>query len=135
MLIDKAAQMDKPKILDTNIVINFVNKKSNAINLNTFFMQYNCAISVITKLELLGFSKIKKQEEKDILDLLPKIPILPINEAIEAETIEIRRKTRLKLPDAIIAATAIVLSAELVTTDEHFLKCTYPKLVLWKAKN
>ncbi|GHV83339.1 hypothetical protein AGMMS50212_06790 [Spirochaetia bacterium] len=51
-----------------------------------------------------------------------------MTESIEEETIQIRRQTKLKLPDAIIAATAIMLNAELVTTDEHFLGCKYPKL-------
>ncbi|MDR3303003.1 MAG: hypothetical protein LBS86_01180 [Treponema sp.] len=36
--------------------------------------------------------------------------------------------TSLKLPDAIIGATAIALDAELLTRDPHLLKCHYPAL-------
>jgi hypothetical protein len=35
-----------------------------------------------------------------------------MTETIETETIQIRRKTWLKLPDAIIAATAIAIGAD-----------------------
>jgi predicted nucleic acid-binding protein len=87
----------------------------------------------ITKLELLGFPAITEREEKDILNFLKKLPLLAMTETIESETIKIRRNTKLKLPDAIIAATAIVIGAEVVSTDPHFLKCTYPPLKVWRA--
>jgi len=41
------------------------------------------------------------------------------------------RSAKLKLPDAIIGATAIVYDAKLVTRDPHFLKCQYKKLLIW----
>jgi len=53
------------------------------------------------------------------------------NEAIENETITLGRSEKLKLPDAIIGATAIVYDAKLVTRDPHFLKCQYEKLLIW----
>ncbi len=43
------------------------------------------------------------------------------------ETIELRRTTRLKLPDAIIVATAIAHKLLLVTCDEQLIK-SIPKL-------
>jgi predicted nucleic acid-binding protein len=55
-----------------------------------------------------------------------------MTETIENETLNIRRNTTLKLPDAIIAATAVAIGAEVVTSDLHFMKCAYPKLRVWK---
>jgi predicted nucleic acid-binding protein len=120
-------------ILDTNVIIDFINKKPSGLNLDVLLTQSYCLISFITKLELLGYSKITSEEEAYISGFLQKITILPMSEQIERETIEIRRKTKLKLPDAIIAATAIVIGADVVTSDPHFLNCTYPALRIWKA--
>jgi predicted nucleic acid-binding protein len=115
-------------VFDTCDILNFVNKKPRALDLNTLFTGDSRFISIITKLELLKYPDITPDEEKRILAFLQGIIVLPITVAIEQETIEISRKTKLKLPDAIIAATAIVIGAELVTSDPNFLKCTYPKL-------
>ena len=43
-----------------------------------------------------------------------------MNSEIEDATIQIRRSKALKLPDAIIAATAIVLGSPLVSNDRAF---------------
>jgi predicted nucleic acid-binding protein len=48
------------------------------------------------------------------------------------ETIALSRSSKLKLPDAIIGATAIVYGAEVVTNDPHFLNCRYEKLRIWE---
>jgi predicted nucleic acid-binding protein len=124
--------MTKKLVFDTNVDIDFVNEKPQAIDLGPLLLENDCFISFVTKLELLGYSKITPNEETNILQFLSKVTILPMSEAIEAETIQIRRKTKLKLPDAIIAATAIVIGAELVSTDPHFLKCEYPALCIWQ---
>ena len=58
---------------------------------------------------------------------------MSLNESIENETIALSRATKLKLPDAIIGATAIVYGAEMVTRDSHFLECQYQKLQVWKG--
>jgi predicted nucleic acid-binding protein len=46
----------------------------------------------------------------------------------EHEAIHIRREgfPRLKLPDAIIAATAVVLEAQFITTDDKLLRLVWP---------
>jgi predicted nucleic acid-binding protein len=88
----------------------------------------DCFISFITKLETLGYPDMPLMEEINIRAFLSKVTILPTNDAIEEEAIRIRRGTNLKLPDAIIAATAVVIGAEIVTTDNDFLKCQYPVL-------
>jgi predicted nucleic acid-binding protein len=59
--------------------------------------------------------------------------LLPITAEIERETIEISRKIKLKLPDAIIAAIAI--GAEVITMDPHFLNCEYSPLRVWKNED
>jgi len=41
--------------------------------------------------------------------------VFPLNEDIVAKTIELRKKYKIKLPDAIIAATALVFNLVLIT--------------------
>ena len=94
-------------------------------------MDHECFVSIITRLELLKYPSITPDEENTINEFLHLVPIIPINAAIENETIILSRSTKLKLPDAIIGATAIVYDAELVTNDPHFLECQYGKLHLW----
>jgi hypothetical protein len=75
-------------------------------------------ISIITEIELLGFPKITAKEEKLIRKLLSNFQICYVDKEIASETIELKRQYSLKIPDAIIAATAIRNSAILVTRDE-----------------
>jgi predicted nucleic acid-binding protein len=48
------------------------------------------------------------------------------NEAVEEEAIMIRKTTKLKLPDCIVAATGKVLGAVLLTSDDNLLKLSWP---------
>ncbi|GHT85428.1 hypothetical protein FACS1894137_09690 [Spirochaetia bacterium] len=120
-------------VFDSCVIIDFLKNKPGAIDLEPLLTDNDCFISFISKLEPLGYPAISFDEETKILNFLSKPTILPPNEPIESETIAIRRQTKLKLPDAIIAATAIVIGAEVVSTDPHFFKCTYPALRVRKA--
>jgi predicted nucleic acid-binding protein len=51
-----------------------------------------------------------------------------LRQEIKEKTIEFRRVTKCKLPDSIIAATAIVLDAILATNDAVLLKKQFPGL-------
>jgi len=48
--------------------------------------------------------------------------IIPLNDDIVKTTIEIRKKNKIKTPDAIIAATAIVLGYTLITRNTNDFK-------------
>jgi len=103
--------------------------------LSLLFLQHECFTSVIVKLELLKYPGITPDEEYAINEFLRFVPILPLSQSIENETIAISRSTKLKLPDAIIGATAIVYGAKVVTRDSHFLECRYEKLKIWNDSN
>ena len=120
-------------VLDTNAIIDFLKETDMAYDVPLLIEQHECFISVITKLELLKYREITCEEEAVVLELLQLLPIMPLNAAIETETIAISRATHLKLPDAIIGATAIVYGAAVVTSDLHFLNCVYAKLNVWQT--
>lgn len=68
---------------------------------------------------MLSFPDIGPEEEAQIVSFLSDCVILPLDDTTSSETIRIRRATRLKLPDAIIAATARVNALKLVTLDQR----------------
>ncbi|MCL2380035.1 MAG: type II toxin-antitoxin system VapC family toxin [Treponema sp.] len=118
-------------LLDTNVIIDFLKQGSSVVDLPLLFSQHECFVSVIVKLELLKHPDITPDEEHTINEFLRLVPVAPINAAIENETIALSRLSKLKLPDAIIGATAIVYDAEIVTHDPHFLKCSYERVRIW----
>jgi len=118
-------------LLDTNVIIDFLKQENDPLDLSSLILEHECFVSVIVKLELLKFPDITPNEEYAINEFLRFVPIIPLNEAIENETIALSRSEKFKLPDAIIGATAIVYDAKLVTRDPHFLKCQYKKLLIW----
>ena len=72
-------------------------------------------------MELLGFPRITSDESKAIDTLLNHIYYLPIDRSLEDQTIKIRQLIKIKLPDAIIAATAIHHNIELITLDAELI--------------
>lgn len=68
-------------------------------------------LSVINKIELLSFSEIKPL----LNNFIEQSNILPLHDEIANKTILIRRQNKIKLPDAIIAATALIHNLILVT--------------------
>ncbi|MCL1993105.1 MAG: type II toxin-antitoxin system VapC family toxin [Spirochaetes bacterium] len=119
-------------LLDTNVIIDFLKRKTLAFDISSLLLEHECLVSVIVKLELLKYPDISVEEEQNIRDFLQFVPVVQLNEAIEEEAIRISRSTRLKLPDAIIGATAIIYGAEIVTGDPHFLNCRHEKLRIWE---
>ena len=120
-------------LFDTNSIIDFLKNDNDIFDLPSLLLQHECFTSVIVKLELLKYSGITPDEEYAINEFLRFIPVIQLNQSIESETIAISRSTKLKLPDAIIGATAIIYGAEIITRDFHFLECGYEKLKIWNT--
>ncbi len=66
-------------------------------------------------MELLSFHGITPEEEKHIRGLLGTLAVIPLDDEVEDTAIRIRSATRRKLPDAVVAASAVVSKAALVT--------------------
>ncbi|MEN9503992.1 MAG: hypothetical protein RI964_3277 [Pseudomonadota bacterium] len=73
-------------------------------------------------MELLGFAGITADEDQAIRRLLDAMQYLELTTDIEDETIQIRRGLELKLPDAMIAATARVYRLKLLTLDQKLFR-------------
>lgn len=102
-------------IFDTNIVI-YLSKKLLAPE-EVFAENMTYSISIISKMELLGYAFKNTLEEKYINELIDSLNIIPLNDAVVNSTIAIRKVNRIKLPDAIIYATAQVMNGKLLTNN------------------
>ncbi len=71
--------------------------------------------SSITKIEALGFAGLSPQDDKALRELLAQFEELPVLPAVVHEAIRLRKLHKMKTPDAIIAATALLQQAEVVT--------------------
>lgn len=79
-------------------------------------------VSVITEMELLSFPHITNHEINILGKLFEKCIIFPLDDKIKQQSIFFRRNYGLKLPDAIIAATAKVYEVSLLIADKDFEK-------------
>lgn len=104
-------------ILDTNVII-FASKKQIDVEklLNAYDSFYT---SVITLMEVYGF-EFTNTSEKDLIDeMFGNLDVEEVTIAIAKQVIVYRnnKKKKIKLPDAIILATAKILGADLITDD------------------
>ncbi len=108
-------ELNKRYLLDTNAIIYLVSGR-----LAFPLPEGHYSVSIITEIELLSFSAISAGEDQKIRDLLLLMDRVHLTDAVRDETIRLRRNNRLKLPDAIIAASALLQSAVLLTNDQAF---------------
>lgn len=108
--------MDVKIVLDTNTVLYLL-----AGRLAQDLPPAEYCISVITEMELLSYPALRPEDESEIRDFLSDVTIIDLNREIKTAAIALRRQYRLKLPDALIAATALHLQAELYTNDLKML--------------
>lgn len=104
-------------LIDTNILIDAQSfklpKKGLAFLADVIDEQF--LVSFITYIEFLGYKSIS-QYNKDFIEMAT---VIEINSSVIDVCIELRKKYRIKLPDAIIAATAIHHNFCIVTNNEN----------------
>ncbi|MVN22172.1 type II toxin-antitoxin system VapC family toxin [Mucilaginibacter arboris] len=104
-------------LIDSNSVIDYLGNKIPTYGMafmNEVFNKMNPSISIITKIEVLGFNA--PEEHTQLLrDAIKNIDVIDLNSAIADRTILIRKLHKMKLPDAIISATALEYGLILIT--------------------
>jgi predicted nucleic acid-binding protein len=123
--------MGKPVyVLDTNVFISFVKGLLGTAPAAALPVDGKLYISVITRIEVLAYPKMTAEEEEKIFAVLRHIPVIPLKRKVERNTILFRTRTKLKLPDCIVAAAAITLNAVLLSNDTGLLNAGCPGLVV-----
>jgi predicted nucleic acid-binding protein len=115
-------------VLDSTVPIDIANGKEGTEALRDALNDAERYISIISCIEALSSPKISAEEERYINSFITDCIIVPLNNDIARNTIKLRRASKLKLPDAIIAATALTLGADLISRDEHLLSLNWPGL-------
>ncbi len=103
-------------LIDSNILIKFEGRllpeKAQAYVANIIDEDFN--ISVISEIEVLGHHSATKEVE----EFIGLANLFEIDKSIRTATIQLRKQYKIKLPDAIIAATALTHGFALVTQNE-----------------
>lgn len=106
-------------LIDTNVAIYYfglsLSEKSEKFIDKIIIGKYY--ISVINRIELLGFKKITENESDALSSFISNSNVIDLEEDIIVKTIYIRKKYSIKLPDAIIAATCLIHNCSLITNN------------------
>lgn len=109
-------------LFDTNILIDFLNGVEHARN--ELDLYQDKAISVITWMQVQVGAK--PHEQLGIDKFLASFTVLPIDAAVSRQAVALRKGQAIKLPDAIIWATAQVHHRLLVTRNSKDFAPTHP---------
>lgn len=101
-------------LLDTNVVIYLLGGR-----IRHAFPQGDFGVSVITEIELLSYQGLSQADEEIARGFLDEVVRYPLTDAVRDQTILLRRQFRLKLPDALVAATALEAGATLLSNDQQ----------------
>ena len=115
-------------VMDTNAVI-FLTTRGNTIpiNLCNELNEADLFISAITEIELFAKPAMSLDEEEKLRSFIAdRLLVIDLTSDVKNETVALRRAIKLKLPDCIVAATAIVLNARLLTSDDKLLRLEWP---------
>ncbi len=113
--------MEQAYLIDTNAVIDYLDNKlpeggSGLIDGIT------PQISVITRMELLGWTNAEDQQLQVLEQFVVASIVYGLDESVVVKTIDLRKAHKIKLPDAIIAATALVHNLTLLTRNVNDFK-------------
>ena len=115
-------------VCDTNPLIYLLDGNKSIAQ---FIENKQLYLSVITELELFGKQSLSTHDNELIEALLGNCFVIDIEQEIKRLYREIKQKYNIKLPDAVIAATALYLDLPLLTFDKDFKDIANLKLMLW----
>jgi len=104
------------KLLDSNILI--YSAKTEYSFLRKLFEENNVFISDISRLEVLGFHRITKDQIVYFSSIFSVLRIIPVSPEIIDEAIELRKRYNLSVGDSIISATTKIFKLILNTNNE-----------------
>jgi predicted nucleic acid-binding protein len=108
--------MEQEYLLDSNVIIGYLAGKipASGMKILSEIIDKVPNISVISQIEVMRFNDT--QENEAILEKFINLSkIYPLSNNVVKHTINLCKKSNIKLPDAIIAATALIGNFTLVT--------------------
>ena len=118
-------------LLDTNAIIQFL--KGNAELVSLLADADFIATSIIAELEYFSFPRLGEEDLQLYQAFRSRIHVydVPSDDPMFTQlVVNARKRNEMKLPDAIIAATARANDLAILTADDHFKKLKSP----WKVR-
>ncbi len=109
--------------LDTNAIVQIL--AGNKELLTLLFDADYVATSIICELEFLSFPSLPREDAELFRQFLEQIDVINLTAEdllLKDKIIELRATRKLKLPDAIIAASSAISECSLITADQQLLK-------------
>jgi predicted nucleic acid-binding protein len=116
-------------VLDTNIVLYLLNGDQIFSELLCQKKRY---LSFISQLELLGYKGIAAKQQLQVSKFIQECMVIDVSEAIKTDAIEVRKQTKLKLPDTIVLTTARFLSLPSITSSQDFKEIKSPEIIIYE---
>lgn len=113
-------------LFDTNAIIYLLQGNSCVEK----FLDSKISFSVISYMEMLSFPALSDDETAIIKAFLNDCFEVSISDEVKEKAIFLRKTYKIKLPDAIVAASAIENNLKLVTADRGFEKIKELNLIL-----
>jgi len=110
--------------LDTNVLIYFLGGNAAVSRQLDIWRseRQEFLVSTLVQTELLSLPHLTPKEIEQIESLLVTMTLVPVDVSVARLAAEFRRQYRLKLADAVIAATAFLRDAPLVTRNTDDFK-------------
>jgi predicted nucleic acid-binding protein len=105
-------------IWDTNTVIYYLQQQFPPLSeklIDNIINESHPVISAITEIELLCWKTATENDLHVLHNFIDDAIVIELEKPIKHITADIRKKHKIKLPDAIIAATALVYELTLIT--------------------
>ena len=105
-------------LIDTNIIIYYFNGIITGSRIDKILKE-SFNISIITKIEFLSWQKLRQDKnlEQKALAFISHANVYELTDKIADKVIDIRQQYRVKTPDAIIGATALVHGFDILTNN------------------
>lgn len=106
-------------LIDTNVISDYFSKLFPEVGINLIDEAIDATpnLSIITQIELLSW-KTENTTEQQIKNFILDSVIWEVTPDVVTECVRIRRSKKIKTPDAIIAATALVNNFTIITNNE-----------------
>ena len=120
--------MGQKYLIDTCAVIKYLDEifPPEALSFMDSLVDVDCKVSFITKIELLAWNPPVPEDINIRKEFLEGSEIHFVNDEIINRAIQIRKETKIKLPDALIASTAMTFDFILLSDNDNDFKKVEP---------
>jgi predicted nucleic acid-binding protein len=111
-------------LIDSNTVIDYLAglHPEKALKWLNQIIDEGINVSVITKIEVLSYNPDIEDNYQILIEFFESAAVFGLTEEIVDRTIRLRQKQKIKLPDAVIAATALVNEPTLISRNTKDFK-------------